>query len=306
MKMILRVFLLILLFTIPHSLFTSAFAQELKCSVKINTPKLQSTDPKVFQTLQKAIFEFYNNRKWTEDVFDVAEKIELNVIINVTDELGSDKFRLQMNIQSSRPVFNSSYNSTLLNWSDKDFVIQYVEYQPLDFSDDRYISNLTSVLAFYAYFAIGLDYDSFSPKGGSPYFDKAKNIVTLMQNYDEEGWKPFEKNLKNRYWISENLSSSKNDVFHTVLYNYHRNGMDAMYQNAENGRAAITTSIKQIEKMYNDNPNSVLLTFFFASKSEELANIYTDGTPQERQQMSALLNRIDPANSKKYTKILGK
>ncbi len=306
MKMISRLFVLLFLFAIHHSLFTAASAQELKCSVKINTPKLQSTDPKIFQTLQKAMFDFMNNRKWTEDVFEVAEKIECNIVINVTDELGSDKYRLQMNIQSSRQIYNSSYNSTILNWSDKDFVIQYVEYQPLDYADDRYASNLTSVLAFYAYTMIGLDYDTYSPKGGTPYFDKAKSIVTIMQNYDEEGWKPFEKNLKNRYWISDNLSNSKSDVYRSVLYNYHRNGLDVMYQSAENGRAAIVSSLKQIEKMYEDNPNGVLLTQFFAAKSDELANIFMDGTPQEKQQMSALLNRIDPANSKKYTKILGK
>jgi hypothetical protein len=306
MKIISRVFVLIFLFTIQHSLFTAAFAQELKCSVKINTPKLQSTDPKVFQTLQKAIFEFYNNRKWTEDVFETNEKIEFNIIINLTEELGSDKFRLQMNIQSSRPVFNSSYNSTLFNWSDKDMVVQYVEYQPLDYADDRYTSNLTSVLAFYAYMVIGLDYDSFSPKGGSPYFDKAKTIVTMMQNYDEDGWKPFEKNLKNRYWLSENITSSKNDIFHTILFNYHRNGMDAMYQNADNARSAIISSLKQIEKMYEENPNGVWLVAFFAAKADELANIFSEASPQEKQQISILLNRCDPANAKKYSKILAK
>ena len=306
MKNYLKIFAVFLVYNLTITICNSTFAQELKCSVKINTPKLQSTDPKVFQTLQKAIFEFYNNRKWTEDVFDVTEKIEFNIIINVTEELGSDKYRLQMNIQSSRPVFNSSYNSTLFNWSDKDFVVQYVEYQPLDYADDRYASNLTSVLAFYAYMVIGLDYDSFSPKGGSPYFDKAKTIVTLMQNYDEDGWKPFEKNLKNRYWLSENITSSKNDIFHTILYNYHRNGMDAMYQNADNARSAIVSSLKQIEKMYEENPNGVWLVAFFAAKADELANIFSDGSPQEKQQMSVLLNRCDPSNAKKYAKILAK
>ena len=306
MKFFIKLLFVFSIFTIPHSLFTAAFAQEIKCSVKINTPKLQSTDPKIFQTLQKAIFEFFNNRKWTEDVFDVNEKIECNIILNVTDELGSDKYRMQLNVQSSRQVFNSSYNTTLLNWADKDFVVTYVEYQPLDFADERYTSNLTSILAFYAYTIVGLDYDSFSPKGGAAYFDKAKSIVTQLQNYDEEGWKPFEKNLKNRYWLSENLSNNRYDIFHTVLYNYHRNGLDVMYQNSDNARAAIVTSMKSIEKMYEENPNGVLLVAFFAAKSDELANIFKEGTPQEKMLMSTLLNRCDPANSKKYAKILGK
>ncbi|MEY4877343.1 MAG: hypothetical protein RL708_2493 [Bacteroidota bacterium] len=281
-----------------------AFAQELKCSVKINTPKLQNTDPKVFITLQKSMFEFFNNRKWTDDIFDNQEKIECNILINVTEEIGTDRFRFQLNVQSSRTIFNSSYSTTLFNWSDKDVIVQYVEYQPLDYADDKYTSNLTSIMAFYAYMMIGLDYDSYSLKGGSPYFDKAKNIATIMQNYDEEGWKPFEKNLKNRYWLADNITNARSESFRTLMYNYHRKGLDMMYQNADNGRAVISNAMKQVEKMYDENPNGVWLIAFFAAKSEELSNIFTQASPQEKIQMSILLNKCDPVNGKKYQKIM--
>lgn len=291
--------LLIVAFAMP------AAAQELKCVVKINTPKLQNTDPRVFQTLQKAIFEFMNNRKWTDDVFDVQEKIECNLLINVTEELGNDKYKLQVTLQSSRPVHNSSYTTTLINFSDKDWNIQYVEYQPLDFDDSKYSSNLTSILAYYAYMIIGVDYDTFSPKGGTPYYDKAKNIVNIMQNLEEDGWKAFEKNLKNRYWLNENILNARYENLRTVLYNYHRLGLDLMYTDEKGGRAMILTCIKQIEKIYDDNPNSVWLSVFFAAKSDELANIFAGGTPQEKQQAYQILTKCDPLNAQRYKKITG-
>jgi hypothetical protein len=304
MRITLKIFLLIVVFSIQYTIGNIVSAQELKCSVKINTPKLNSTDPKVFITLQKSLFEFFNNRKWTDDIFDNQEKIECNILINVTEEISSDKFRFQLSVQSSRAIFNSNYNSTILNWSDKDVVVTYVEYQPLDYADEKYTSNLTSIMAYYAYLVIGLDYDTHSLKGGSTYYDKAKSIVTMMQNYEEDGWKPFEKNLKNRYWLIDNITNARSDNFRTVLYNYHRKGLDNMYQNADNGRGAITNALKLIEKLYDENPNGVWLIAFFAAKSEELSNIYTQGSPQEKMQMSMLLNKCDPVNGKKYQKIL--
>jgi hypothetical protein len=201
-------------------------------------------------------------------------------------------------------VFNTNYSTTLFNWSDKDVVVNYVEYQPLDYADEKYTSNLTSIMAFYAYIIIGLDYDSYSLKGGSTYYDKAKSIVTMMQNYEEDGWKPFEKNLKNRYWLADNITNARSENYRNVLYNYHRKGLDNMYQNADNGRAVITNAMKLIEKMYDENPNGVWLIAFFAAKSEELSNLYTQGSPQEKMQMSILLNKCDPVNGKKYQKIL--
>lgn len=301
MKIAFKIFLL---FTLQYIILNTAEAQELKCAVKINTPKLQNTDQKVFITLQKSLFEFFNNRKWTDDIYENQEKIECNILINVTEEIGTDKFRLQLNVQSSRAVFNSTYNTTLFNWSDKDVVINYVEYQPLDYADEKYTSNLTSIMAFYAYLIIGLDYDSYSLKGGSTYYDKAKSIVTMMQNYEEDGWKPFEKNLKNRYWLIDNITNPRSDNYRTVLYNYHRKGLDNMYQNADNGRSVITNAMKLIEKMYDENPNGVWLIAFFAAKSEELSNLYTQASQQEKIQMSILLNKCDPVNGKKYAKIM--
>jgi hypothetical protein len=298
-----RICLLLIILSSWFALNTQA--QELKCMVKVNTPKLQTTDPRVFQTLQKSVFEFMNNRKWTDDAYEVTEKIECSMLITVTEELGSDNFKLQVTIQSSRPVHNSSYTTTLFNFSDKDWKVNYVEYQPLEYEDNKYISNLTSMLAFYAYMVIGLDYDSFSAKGGQAYFDKAKNIVNIMQNVDEDGWKPFEKNLKNRYWINENIINQRFESFRMLMYNYHRLGLDMMYTNEAMGRATILNCLKQLEKMYEDSPNAVWIGIFFASKSDELANIFAGGTPQEKQQSYQILTRCDPMNSNRYKRITG-
>jgi hypothetical protein len=295
-----KIIFIIFLFTIANLLH----AQELKCVVKINTPKLQNADPRVFQTLQKAIFEFMNNKKWTTDLFENHEKIECNMLINVNEETGNDKYKLQVTIQSSRATFNSNYNTTLFNFADKDLEIQYVEYQPLEYTDNKYSSNLTSILAYYAYTIIGLDYDSFSPKGGTVYFEAAKNIVTQMQNQDEAGWKPFEKNLKNRYWLNENITGNTFASIHTIYYNYHRLGLDNMYNDANAGRAAILATLKLVEKIFEDNPNAIWLSVFFGAKADELTNIFMSGNPQEKQTAYALLNKCDPLNNKKYAKIL--
>ena len=165
------------------------FAQEINCAVTINAEKVTQTDPKIFKTLETAIFEFMNTRKWTDDVFLPEERIECQILISITEELSSDRFRAQTSIVSRRPVFGSDYNSTLFNFQDKDFEFIYSEYQPLEFNENQYTNNLTAMLAYYAYIIIGLDYDSFALKGGDKYFLKAQTIVNQASNSDFKGWK---------------------------------------------------------------------------------------------------------------------
>jgi hypothetical protein len=278
-------------------------AQELNCTVKVITAQLQVVDPKVFQTLQKSIFEFMNNRKWTNDNFTAGERIDCSILINVTQELSSDKFAAQITIQSNRPVHNAGYNSTLLKWADKDFQFQYAEYQPLEFSETTFGSNLTSVLAYYAYMIIGLDYDSFSPSGGTPHYQKAQNIVNAAQSSAESGWKSYES-IRNRYWLVNNLLNSKFEDMRTVIYKYHREGLDKMFENPEIGRKAISESLNLMNKVNEDAPNSMIMQVYLQGKSDELVNIYSKATPQEKSNAVQILSKLDASNSSKYQAIM--
>ena len=278
-------------------------AQELNCNVKVIYPNLQTSDPKIFQTLETSIYEFMNNRKWTSDNFEQNEKIDCSLLINITEENGSDKFKAQVTIQSSRPVYNSSYKSTIFNWVDKDWNFQYAEYQPLEFNENSNLSNLTSMLSFYAYIMIGFDYDSYSLKGGNPYFQKAQKVVNNAQNSSDPGWKSYE-NLHNRYWLVANALDSKFDAIHQVYYNYHRMGMDNMYEKPEDSRKTITNSLNLLSKLHDDNPNAMILQVWFSSKADELVNIYSGATPTEKTAAVNLLAKLDPSNSVKYQNIL--
>ena len=282
---------------------TIANAQELNCSVQVITPQLQTADPKIFDDMKKTITEFMNNRKWTGDTYAQNERIECTFLISITKELAADKYQAQVTIQSNRPVFNSGYNSTLFNWVDKDWTIEYAQYQTLDFNENTVTSELSSLLAYYAYVLIGLDYDSFSPKGGTPYFAKAQNIVNLNSNAATKGWKAVD-GTRNRYWLIENLMNAKYDNGRMAIYKYHREGMDKMYDDIENGRKAILSSFSLLDKMNQDNPNSMFIIIFFTAKVDEIVNIFSQAPPLEKTQTINLVSKMDAANSSKYQKIL--
>ena len=284
-----------------------ARAQELNCNVQVMSPKLQTAEAQIFKTLENAIYEFLNTRKWTNDVFSVEERIECSILINVTDELGSDKYRATLTVQSSRPVMNSSYNTTIINHVDRDWVFEYTEHQPLEFNENVYISNLTSMLAYWAYVVIGMDYDTFSPKGGTDYFVKAQNIVNSipanLSSDDAPGWKPFDSN-RNRYWLVENLLNSKFEVMRDIAYEYHRLGMDMMYENVNMGRQAVFGSLQKLENLSKEYPNNMLKAMFFNAKSDELTNIFSKAPPAEKAAAVQLLYRMDASNASKYANIL--
>ncbi|MEP7128483.1 MAG: DUF4835 family protein [Chitinophagales bacterium] len=283
----------------------SAFcrAQELNCTVKVITAQLQTADPKIFQTLQKSIYEFMNNRKWTNDNFSATERIECSILINITQEISSDKFGAQISVQSNRPIYSAGYNSTLLKWVDKDFQIQYTEYQPLEFNENNYLSNLTSVLAYYAYTIIGFDYDSFSPSAGTPYYQKAQSIVNAAQSSSEPGWKSYES-LRNRYWLITNLLDTKFADVREVLYKYHREGLDKMFENTDQGRKAIDDCLNLLSKTGDNAPNSMIMQVLLQAKSDELVNIYSKATPQEKANAVQVLSKLDASNSSKYQAIM--
>lgn len=293
-----RSFTLILLF-----ITTVSLAQELNCTVNVMSPQIQNTEKRIFETLQKDIREFMNTTRWTNDVFALEERIECSILITVGERISNDKFKATMQIQSSRPTFMTSYNTVMLNVNDQDFTFQYVESQPLQFQANQHVNNLTSVLAFYAYMIIGSDYDSFSLKGGEPYFQKALQIVNNAQNEPERGWKAFEGS-KNRYWLIENMLNARYEEFRGVMYKYHREGLDVMQSDLTTGRQAITECLKPLKTIRMDQPNSYLMTVFFTAKVDEMINIFKEAFPDVKTKAANDLMQMDPANANKYQTIV--
>lgn len=280
----------------------SATAQELNCSISVISPQVQNTEKRIFETLQNDAREFLNSTRWTNDSYKLEERIECSILITVSERISNDKYRANIQIQSSRPAFNTSYNTTLVNILDQDFTFNYTESQQLQFQENQHISNLTSVLAYYAYLIIGMDYDSFSEKGGEPYYQKALQIVNNAQNEPEKGWKQFDGS-KNRYWVIENLLNARFEDFRKVLYRYHRLGLDVMQSDQENGRRVIFECLPDLRKIRQDQPNSYLMQIFFTSKADELVNIFSEGMPDTKNKAAQLLMQMDPSNSAKYQKI---
>jgi hypothetical protein len=280
-----------------------SFSQELNCKVQVVSPTIQGTDKSVFDNLQTTIFEFMNNRKWTNETFKNTERIDCSILVNITERMSTDEFKANIQIQVRRPVFKSSYNTVLLNNNDNDFQFKYLENQTLDYSENVYTSNLTSVLAFYAYFIIGLDYDSFELKGGTPYLQKALAIVNNAQSGNDLGWKAFDGN-KNRYWLINNMLDATFVPLRECMYKYHRLGMDLMVDNKETARVTIFESLQNLRKIHQIKPLSYSMQVFFYAKSDEIINIFSGAFPDEKAKIVNLLNEIDPTNSNKYQKIL--
>jgi len=278
--------------------------QELNCTVQVLAPQIQGTTDKViFDALQKSVYEFVNNSKWTKDVFQPSEKIECTFIINITEKVSVDEFKATLQVISRRPAFKTSYPTPIFNYIDNDFQFKYIESQSLDYSESTYISNLTSVLAYYVYVVIGLDYDSFALNGGGAYFQKAQNIVNNAQNAPEKGWKAYEGS-RNRYWYLENTLNQIFAPMRECSYKYHRLGLDLMYGNKETGRQAIAESLELLRKVHQVKPLSFNMQLFFEAKSTEIINIFSASYTDEKTKVVNLLNEIDPANGNKYQKIL--
>jgi len=281
-------------------------SQELNCNVQVVTQQIQGSNKQIFRTLQTAIYEFLNNRNWTQTTFSTNERIECTILINLTEQVSADQFRGSIQVQSRRPVFNSTYNTTLLNFKDNNLDIHYVEFQPLDFSETQYLSNLTSILAYYAYIIIGLDFDTFSPEGGSIYLQKAEAIVTNAQNAPERGWKAFDvSGNKNRYWLIQNLLDDKYRPARQFFYQYHRLGLDRLENNVNESRNQIEESLKLLQQVYRAKPDPYLylLQVIFDAKADEFVNVFKDAFPDQKNRVYIILKEINPSNLKKYDRI---
>lgn len=285
-------------------------AQELHCTVDLNTQKITGVDPSTFSALKNAITEFMNQRTWTQDNFAPEEKIDCSLFITLDGVLGQDQYTGTITIQSSRPGYNSSYNSPILNFRDLDFVFTYAINTPIDFNVNQYQNNLSSVLAYYAYLIIGYDYATMSKGGGDKYFAIAEQITNQIPATasDAKGWKPFETNPltqgKNRYNIISSLMGGKFELYKQALYEYHLQGIDLFYDDPSAARANITDALDKIDKAFKDNQTNILLILFLQAKSDELVGIFAGADQSEKTKVANLLKRLDPANGTKYDKIL--
>lgn len=281
-----------------------AHAQELNCVVTINVgPKVQTTDRAVFTDMKNAFQQFFNTRKWTNDTYLPHEKINCSILININEMPAIGIFSASAQIQSARPVYNTNYTSLTFNFADRDWEFDYLESQPLEFNDNTYTSNITSMLAFYAYIILGMDYDTYSEMGGTPYFQRALQVVNNAQSSNRPGWQSVGSN-RNRYWLVENLINSQFADIRKSSYNYHRLALDTFEKNPDQSREIILSGLKDIKKARDINPNAILVISFFDTKAKELANVFSDGLLPIRKEAYDLITTMDPTNRINYEKII--
>jgi len=278
-------------------------AQELNCNVQVSSQMIQGSNREVFDNMQRDLYEFMNNTVWTNNLFSYSERIDCNILINLSEQLSADEFRGTIQIQLRRPVFNTTYNSTILNFVDNSFQFRYVERQTLEFDPNTHRSNLLSILAYYTYIILGFDYDTFSPLGGTEFFQIAEQIVTNAQNAPEPGWKPFDGSRnRNRYWLVKNILNKEYENVRLFNYEYYMRGLDIMEARVGEARANIAESLKLLQEVYRRRPDPYLYFFQLVmdSKSDELVNIFSPAFPEEKSRVMLILNEIDPANRSKY------
>lgn len=284
---------------------TSLSAQELNCEVKINYSQIQgSANKQIFDQLEKSIFEFMNNtNRWTNLSFTTQERIECSIFITINQQQSSDEYSGSIQVQSSRPVYKSAYKTKILNVQDEYFLFKFQQFAQLEFNLNKFDNNLTSVLAYYAYVILATDADSFAPLGGTEYWQKAQIIVNNAQSASEQGWQSSQQGQKNRYWLVENTLQPTYKGIRDCMYEYHRKGLDIMYEKVDEGRANLLKSLDYLKKVYEARPASYNMQLFFNSKSDELVNIFKGGQPEEKNKVLETLMQVDPANTTKYSKI---
>jgi len=301
-KVSLRKYFLVLILLHP----VVASAQELNCNVQISAQKIQGSNRQVFESMQRDIYEFMNGTVWSNNVLSYAERIDCNILINLNEQLSADEFRGTIQVQLRRPVFNTTYNTTLLNFIDNSFQFRYVEFQPLEFDPNTHRSNLISVLAYYTYIILGFDYDSFAPEGGTEFFQIAEKIVTNAQNASEAGWKPYDGSRnRNRYWLVRNILDKEYQEIRRFVYEYNINGLDRMESKIAEARSSMVESLRLVQDVYRRKPDPFMyyVQVVLESKADELVNVFAESFPEEKSRVVQILTEIDPSNKAKYEKI---
>lgn len=279
----------------------SCYSQELNCEIVVNAQQTGSPNLTIFKTLENQLTELINNTKWTNKVFAPQERIDCSMNIVITQYSG-ESFQGTIQIQSSRPVYGSSYSSPVYNFNDRDFTFRYLEFQNLIFNPNQFESNLISVLAFHVYMILGLDADTFARNGGDPYFKQAQTIVNYSQQENFNGWK-MEDGLQSRFVLIDNVLSPTFSAFREVMYGYHREGLDVMSENVRKGKEAIATNLKKFQAMNSRRPNSFILRTFFDAKAEEIEQIFSDGPNVNIADLKDILQKVAPMHSSKWSNI---
>jgi hypothetical protein len=282
-------------------------AQEINAKVTVVAAQVGNTvDKRVFQNLQTALVAFINKRKWTTDVFEGNEKIECSFLLNLQSVVEPNVYKATLTIQAGRPIYNSTYLSPLVNFIDNEITFRYVEFQPIEFNENRIsgaeplTANLSALFAYYVYIILGLDYDSYAPRGGDPFFQKANLIVNAApEGRSISGWKPFD-GQRNRYWLAENLQNTRYALVHDAIYTYYRQGMDKLIEDENVAREQILNGINMLNTLNTETPNLMIMPFFFQGKSDEIIKIYKKSDPQEKARILDLCSRLDIANASKY------
>jgi hypothetical protein len=296
------------------ALFVSTFvkAQDINCNIIINSSAIPNVDQKIFKTLQQGLLTFVNTRKWAVEEIKTEEAIDVNFNITLLKKGDApDSYEAKLTIQSSRPVYGTDYNSTIVNYIDNAFKFKYVQFQAIDFNENRIVgndplvSNLSATIAYYIYLSLGLNYDSYKLKAGQEYFNKALNIVNnAPEGYGITGWKNNEAKNKNRYWFVDNILNSRFSSFREVIYNYHRNGLDQMISNKEEAQKVILKTISTLTLLNGENPGSAILYFYFNAKNEELLNILSNAPAEERAALLPQMAILDVTNANKYNALI--
>lgn len=289
--------ILILLLTL-----VTASAQELNCTVQINSDQISGSNKAVFNTLQKSISDFMNNRKWSEMTFTNIEKIECSMNI-VVKSVSQDNYSAEIQIQSRRPIYNANFYSTLFNFKDNNFSFDYKEFDQLEMNENTITSNLTAVLAYYAYIIIGYDMDSYARLGGTSFFQAAERIVNAAQAADLAGWKAFESS-RNRYALINNLTDEAFKKYRNYFYEYHRLGLDEMSTNIVNARAKIATGLPVLRETNRARPSAIAISSFMDAKTDELINIFSKASEKEKKEAVEILSDVNPTQINRYEKIL--
>jgi len=285
----------------------TADSQELQARVSVVASRVNSNiDKKIFTTLQTQLNNLLNNRKWTNDQFQANEKIECSFMLNIESSTDVNVYKASLTVQAARPVFNASYQAALVNFIDPDFTFKYLEFQPVEFNENRVqgtdasAANLTAIFAYYAYMIIALDYDSFAPKGGETYYRKAQNIVTnAPEGKGVAGWRIFDGS-RNRYWLNENLINTRYNIIHDIIYSYYRGGLDRMFAEEAEARVNVLQTLTQLQAFNKENANTMFVQFFLQGKAQELVGIFKKGTGEQRNKAIEILSELDVINATRY------
>ena len=273
--------------------------QELSCKIIIDHTQVQISDPSIFDEMETDLSEFINNQKWTDDTFQPEERISCNLLITITSAPSVGTFKATVQIISSRPVFGTEYETVLLNFADRDWAFNYIPSRPINYNENSFTDNISSLLAYYAYVVIGLDYDSFGELAGSKYYQKAFQIVNNAQQSSYSSWQQLGSN-RNRYWLIENLQNPSLEPVRGALYTYHRLGLDIFQDDPDKTRSVISRSLQEVQKANRTRPRSILTISFMDAKATELANLYSSGNPTIRKKAYTILTTIDPSKTETF------